>query len=80
MIVLLSLFSHFHCSECECDPRGTLLSTGDPPVPLCDQLTGACQCKDNVGGDPCDICDVSEHFIVYYFNFMIYLHRMDTTV
>lgn len=55
-------------SECECDARGTIQSSGDPAVFLCDQQTGLCQCQGNVGGDSCNICDVSKKqglYVVY---------------
>lgn len=46
-------------SECVCDPHGTQQSSSDPALLLCNQTTGLCECNDNVGGDMCNICDVS---------------------
>lgn len=46
-------------TECVCDPRGTQQSRSDPTLLLCDQVTGLCECQDNIGGDMCNICDVS---------------------
>lgn len=43
------------CKPCQCYPPGTQ-ETGFGP-PLCDQLTGQCQCKTHVYGKNCDQCE-----------------------
>ncbi|KAG8450908.1 hypothetical protein GDO86_003252 [Hymenochirus boettgeri] len=38
------------CISCDCDPEGSV------PTRSCDELTGRCNCKENVGGERCDQC------------------------
>ncbi|MEQ2239068.1 hypothetical protein ILYODFUR_000794, partial [Ilyodon furcidens] len=39
------------CTECQCDPKGTLSGVGE-----CEQRSGQCHCKPNVCGHACDSC------------------------
>ncbi|XP_067003262.1 laminin subunit gamma-1 [Anabrus simplex] len=43
------------CKPCQCYHAGTVESGFGPPV--CDQLTGQCQCKPHVLGKNCDRCE-----------------------
>ncbi|OCT91581.1 laminin subunit beta-3 [Xenopus laevis] len=38
------------CISCDCDPEGSIDGGS------CDDLTGRCNCKENVGGERCDQC------------------------
>ncbi|KAF7284665.1 hypothetical protein GWI33_021849 [Rhynchophorus ferrugineus] len=42
------------CKRCQCFPPGTNDILGEP---ICDQSTGACQCKPHVVGVNCDQCE-----------------------
>lgn len=42
------------CQKCQCFPPGTEDVYGEP---ICDQTTGACQCKSHVIGTNCDKCE-----------------------
>ncbi|KAL1516977.1 hypothetical protein ABEB36_000802 [Hypothenemus hampei] len=42
------------CKKCECYPQGTNELKGEQ---ICDQTTGACQCKNHVVGTNCDKCE-----------------------
>uniref|UniRef100_A0A0P4W2M2 Laminin subunit gamma-1 n=1 Tax=Scylla olivacea TaxID=85551 RepID=A0A0P4W2M2_SCYOL len=43
------------CQPCYCNAYGTVAELYGPPV--CDQVTGQCQCKDHVTGLKCDKCE-----------------------
>lgn len=43
------------CKPCQCYSLGTVETQDGPPV--CDQLTGQCQCKPHVVGTNCDQCE-----------------------
>ncbi|XP_046391414.1 laminin subunit gamma-1 isoform X2 [Ischnura elegans] len=43
------------CKKCRCYPPGTEETELGPPI--CDQLTGQCQCKPHVKGTNCDQCE-----------------------
>lgn len=43
------------CKQCQCNRDGTQETGFGPPV--CDQLTGQCQCKVHVVGKNCDRCE-----------------------
>ncbi|XP_066981652.1 laminin subunit gamma-1 isoform X2 [Macrobrachium rosenbergii] len=43
------------CRPCHCNVYGTVSERYGPPV--CDQVTGQCQCKPHVTGLKCDQCD-----------------------
>nr|CAD7262431.1 unnamed protein product [Timema shepardi] len=50
------------CKQCQCYRSGTLESGFGPPV--CDQVSGQCQCKPNVKGKNCDQCEDGYYNIV----------------
>lgn len=43
------------CKQCQCNRDGTQETGFGPPV--CDQLSGQCQCKIHVVGKNCDRCE-----------------------
>jgi coxsackievirus/adenovirus receptor len=43
------------CKQCQCNHDGTQETGFGPPV--CDQLSGQCQCKIHVVGKNCDQCE-----------------------
>ena len=50
------------CKPCQCYHAGTEETGFGPPV--CDQLTGQCQCKQHVTGTNCDQCEVGYYNII----------------
>ena len=44
------------CSECSCNIAGAANNIND-----CDQISGRCTCKQNVGGSKCDTCKFGYH-------------------
>nr|CAD7454512.1 unnamed protein product [Timema tahoe] len=50
------------CKQCQCYRSGTLESGFGPPV--CDQVSGQCQCKPNVKGKNCEQCEDGYYNIV----------------
>nr|CAH7763267.1 unnamed protein product [Callosobruchus chinensis] len=44
------------CKPCQCFPIGTV-ADADSGAPVCDQITGGCNCKPHVVGRNCDTCE-----------------------
>lgn len=50
------------CTPCECYLAGTEVDGSGPPI--CDQLSGQCQCKSHVTGTYCEQCQPGYYNIV----------------
>ena len=59
-------------AACDCDTRGT-----EGAATTCDIETGQCVCKENVGGQACDVCKVN--VIFYKFNSKMFIYLLLAT-
>ncbi|XP_046998702.1 laminin subunit gamma-1 isoform X2 [Schistocerca americana] len=50
------------CKPCQCYPPGTVETGFGPPV--CDQISGQCQCKPHIYGKNCDHCEEGYYNII----------------